>query len=864
MRQRLVALKAAIPTLLLAAALVVAVFVAYQPAWHGTLLWDDDAHVTSPELQSWQGLYRIWFELDATQQYYPLLHSVFWLEHKLWGDSVLGHHLTNIFLHAMAAIMVAYLLRRLKVPGAYLAAAIFALHPVQVESVAWITELKNTLSAVFYLGAAIVYVRFDETRKWRWYLVAILLFAFGLMSKTVTATLPAALLVVFWWQRGRLSWRRDVLPLLPFFALGAAAGLFTAWVERTLIGAQGDAFELSIVERFMLAGRVLWFYLGKLVGPADLIFIYPRWQMSQAAAWQYLFSAAALVCLAVLWALRRKWRGPLAGVLFFAGTLFPVLGFCNVYPFIYSFVADHFQYLASLGIIALASAGAVLLLARYGLWGRATGNLLCLALLATLAVLTWRQSRMYSDVLTLYEETIERNPDCWMAYNNLGIYWSSHGKLDDAIAYYEKALDRNPECATVHVNLGASYGSQNKWAEAMAHYQRAAELRPDYPEAHFNIGAALQDAGKVDEAIASYERVLQIKPKYARAHNNLGTAYAKRGQLDKAIFHFEQAIQAKPDSADAYDRLGTALYQKGDVEKAIAMHRKAVELKPNDAQFQCDLGEILQEREKVDEATACFQQAIEADPKYARAYLDLGQVFYRQGKLSEALVQYEKAIEHNAKSGQARGRAGIVLARQGKLAEAVNQLQKALEIEPEYAEGHVNLGAILVQQQKIDEAIAHLEKALQIKPDLVQARQNLDMIRAERERMLRAEQETALRALAKQRAALRVQPDSISALNDTAWTLATSPYDGVRNGAEAVTLAERAAELAGGKDPAVLDTLAAAYAEAGRFPDAVQTAQKALDLATSQNKAPLVNTLRSRIKLYESNTPYHAQRPAPK
>ncbi len=224
----------------MAAALVIVVLLVYQPAWQGGLIWDDDAHVTRPELRSWGGLYRIWFDLGATQQYYPLLHSLFWIEYKLWGDATLGYHLVNILLHATAAVMAAAVLRRLKVPGAYLAAAIFALHPVQVESVAWITEQKNTLSAVFYLAAAMLYLRFDQTRKTPLYAGALALFVICLLSKTVTATLPAALLVIFWWQRGRLSWERDGLPLIPFFILGAVAGLFTAWVERTLIGAEAQ------------------------------------------------------------------------------------------------------------------------------------------------------------------------------------------------------------------------------------------------------------------------------------------------------------------------------------------------------------------------------------------------------------------------------------------------------------------------------------------------------------------------------------------------------------------------------------------------------------------------------------------------
>ncbi len=303
---------------------------AYQPAWHAGLIWDDDKHITQPELRSLHGLARIWTQLGATQQYYPLVHSVFWAEHKLWGDAATGYHWLNILLHAFSAVLLARILSQLKIPGAWLAAALFAVHPVEVESVAWISELKNTLSGVFYLGAALAYLRFDRSRSGRDYAMALGLFLLGLMSKTVIASLPAALLVVFWWQRGKVPWKRDALPLIPFFIAGIGAGLLTAWVERRFIGAEGSEFNFSIIERILIAGRDVWFYLGKLFWPVDLAFIYPRWNVSQAVWWQYLYPAAGLVLLGVLvW---RRWRGPLAALLFFVGTLFPALGFFRRSP----------------------------------------------------------------------------------------------------------------------------------------------------------------------------------------------------------------------------------------------------------------------------------------------------------------------------------------------------------------------------------------------------------------------------------------------------------------------------------------------------------------------------------------------------
>jgi tetratricopeptide (TPR) repeat protein len=702
---------------LVAGALLVAVLLAYQPVWQGGFIWDDAAHVTRPELRSWQGLWRIWSDVTAAPQYYPLLHSAFWLEHKLWGSAPLGYHLVNILLHAFSAVLVALVLRRLAVPGAYLAAAIFALHPVHVESVAWITEQKNTLSAMFYLAAMLVYLHFDQTRKKSLYSCALALFILGLLSKTTAATLPAALLVIFWWQRGKLSWRRDVLPLLPLFVLGAVAGVFTAWVERKLIGAEGADFAISLVDRCLIAGRAIWFYLGKLFWPAELIFVYPRWQVSSAVWWQYLFPAATLLLLAGLWAVRRRWRAPLAALLFFVGTLFPALGFFNVFPFIYSFVADHFQYLASLGIITLASAGIALLLDRWRLSSRPAGYILCLVLLATLATLTWRQSRTYADIETLYQTTIVGNPDCWMARNNLANTWVGQGKWDKAIVQYRKAL--------------------------------------------------------------------AVKPNYVDAHVNLGVALERRGRLDEAIAHYRQALAINPNFVNAYVNLGAALERQGRLDEAAAQCRKALEIAPN-----------------------CVG-----------AHVNLGMVLRRQGRLDEAIAQYLKALAISSS-----------------------------------ADAHVNLGAVLAWQGKFDEAAAHFRQALEIDPTHTRARQNLDVILSDEQRVLQT--------LAAQRTSLLQQPGNVPLLNDTAWLLATSPHASVRNGEEAVELARRAWKLSGDKEPAVLGTLAAAYAEAGQFSEATETARKAIALARQQKKQELLESINAKLSFYRAGTAYR-QPPSP-
>ena len=343
-------------SLMLGAFVFAVTLLAYLPAVRAGFIWNDSDYVTAPALQSLAGLWRIWSEVGATEQYYPLLHSAFWVEHRLWGDAPLAYHVVNILLHAGAACLFAAVLRRLTVPGAWLAALLFALHPVCVESVAWISEQKNTLSLVFYLAAALAYLRFHETRSKPAYYFATALFLCALLSKTTTATLPAALLVVFWWRRGRIEWSRDVRPLIAWFVFAAALGLFSAWVEKNFIGAEGGEFALTLLQRGLLAGRIVWFYLGKLLLPLDLIFIYPRWTMDATLPWQWLFSLGLLALFAVLWRLRGRSRAPLAVLLLFAGTLFPVLGFFNLYGFLFSFVADHWQYLPCLALLAAAAA----------------------------------------------------------------------------------------------------------------------------------------------------------------------------------------------------------------------------------------------------------------------------------------------------------------------------------------------------------------------------------------------------------------------------------------------------------------------------------------------------------------------------
>ena len=625
-----------------------ATLVAYLPALRGGLLWDDSSHVTRPDLQSLHGLWRIWFDLGATQQYYPLLHSAFWMEHRIWGDAVLGYHLTNVTLHAASACLVVMIVRRLSLPGAWLAGLVFALHPVSVEAVAWISEQKSTLSGVFYLASALAYLRFDQSRRASRYWLALGLFVLALLTKTVTATLPAVLLVVLWWQRGRLEWKRDLRPLLPWFALGASAGLFTAWVERTLIGAKGADFTLTLLQRCLLAGRAICFYAGKLLWPRNLTFIYPRWNIDPGEWWQYLFPAGVLALAIGLWLVARRHRGPLAGFLIFAGTLFPVLGFLNVYPFRYSYVADHFQYLASLGLIVPIASVLAILAGRIspGMIGRIA---FAAVPLVTLGALTWEQSGIYRDTETLYRETLVRNPGSWLAHNNLGTsLLEIPGRRAEAMAHFEAALRIKPDYSEAHLSLGnALLQIPGRLADAIAEYQTAVRLDPDSERAHSNLGHALLQAGRLREAIAQLETALRIRPGYAEAHNNLGNVLSQMpGRLADAIAEYEAAIRTDPRLPEAHNNLGRALAQlPGRMPDAIAQFEAAIRIRPDYAGAHNNLANALSEMPgRLPDAIAEYQAALRINPDFVQAHINLGNALLHTGQTAGAIAEYEAAL----------------------------------------------------------------------------------------------------------------------------------------------------------------------------------------------------------------------------
>ena len=650
---------------------LVVTLVTFQPALDGELLWDDEAHVTAPALRSLGGLWRIWADSRATQQpYYPLVHSAFWIQYQLWGLSTVGYHLVNVVLHAASAVLLWEILTRLAVPGALLAAMIWALHPVNVETVAWISGLENTLSGFLYFSALLTYLCYDppgpagearraagaeDERDWRLYALAFALFVAALLSKTVTVSLPAALLLIFWWKEGRLDWRRRWLPLMPFATIGLALWLTTAWVERYVLGAAGDAFTLGWLERGLVAERALWFYLGKLVWPADLIFIYPR-LVGDLPTWRdYAFPAAAVAAGAALLALRgRVGRGPLVAALFFGGTLLPSLGFFKLYTFNYSVVTDHFQYLASVGPIVLGAALLAAGLARLGLWGQLPGVGACAALLLVLAGLSWHQAHLYLGPETLYRDIAARNPDGLLAYLNLGVVYHRQGRYDEAIRLYRDLIAMRPDDTRAYSNLAAVYASLGRHAEAAIFYEKALAIEPQFAEVHHYLGRSREAEGRLDDAIAEYQAAVAARPDLAPAALSLGRAYVIAGRPAEAIRPLKAAIGSEPRLAEAHYVLGMAHAALGHSAEAIDAYKAAVALFPDYADAHNNLGIEYRKQGQLAEAIAAYRAAIASRTGFAAAYNNLGTAYAAQANYPEAIDAWQKAVRYEPNSSVGR------------------------------------------------------------------------------------------------------------------------------------------------------------------------------------------------------------------
>ena len=583
--------------LIFAVVLVAVTVLAYRPAWHGGFLWDDDAYIINNELLTApDGWYRIWFSLDSPSQYFPLTYSMFRVEHALWGLNTTGYHWISLLLHAANALLVWAVLARLKVPGSWLAAAIFALHPVQVESVAWITERKNVLMGFFFLLTLIAWIAFvdERTRRpWIFYCLALILYVLALSAKATACTLPAALFLVLWLQKQPVTLRR-VVRIVPFLLLGIAMGIVAVWWERYHQGTNPAVFVfLSPIERILVASRAVWFYLSKIFWPSSLTFIYPRWKISPTHLLDYIWLLAVIGGCVAIYAVRRYvGRSVEVATAFFVATLSPVLGFIMLFTFRYTFVADHYQYLACIGPIALVSTGIVSLSDKFAQYRGAIVSA-TLLVVASLGTLTWRQAAAYSDIETLWRTTLVKNPECWMAHTNIGLVLFQKGQIDDAIAHYRSALQMQPDWWDAEYNLGTALAAKGQVDEAILHCEKAVSMRPSDPDAQVSLGNLLLQKGRIDEAIAHYQKALALRPDFFLALYGLGRALLEKGELDSAIQVCRSALLLRPLDSDCHTTLAFALQEKGNPAEAIQHYEKALELAPRSSPALTNLAWLL-------------------------------------------------------------------------------------------------------------------------------------------------------------------------------------------------------------------------------------------------------------------------------
>lgn len=602
----------------LALLLVAVTCLAYLPTLWAGFIWDDDDYVVeNASLRDTVGLVRIWTDPQATPQYYPLVHTTFWIEQHLWGLTPTGYHVTNVLLHALSAVCLWRLLQRWQVPGAWLCAAVFALHPVHVESVAWITERKNVLSGFWSLVAASLYWKFAEpepsetAREWdaaTWwrYLGAFAAFVLALLSKTVACSLPAVMLLILWWRRGTLR-IADWLRLVPFFGVGLGFAWLTSHLERTHVGTVHIQLGLQWSDRVVLAGRAVWFYLGKLLWPDSLTFIYPKWQIHTDQIWQWSGVIGAVLLLTTLRRLRHRiGRGPLVAALFFGGTLLPALGFFDVFPMRYSFVADHFQYLASLGPIVLLVSWSWCI--RPSLRAK-----MAAAVLLTLGVLTWRQACVYRNLETLWRDTLAKNPSAAIAHNNLaaildergdaegalahlqesvrldpqpesqanlGLLLVKSGRVEESLAQYREALQREPRSAAIRVSLAQLLMQLERHDEALSEFQQAVELRPRDADLRLQFAESLHSAQRTDEALRVLDVVVELAPNHPRLWFDAGVIWLERDP-PRAVAALERAAKLSPTAPGVFFRLGLARERTGDLTGAASAFRQALRLRPN-------------------------------------------------------------------------------------------------------------------------------------------------------------------------------------------------------------------------------------------------------------------------------------------
>ena len=636
--------------------LFVAVMAVYSPVWRAGYIWDDDLILTAnPVIVGPLGLKEIW--TTSAADICPLTLTTFWLEHALWGLAPQPYHLVSVLLHGACAICLWRVLLGLRVPGAWLGAALWALHPVQVESVAWISEMKNTESGLFFLLSILFFVRWltagnpGQSHSIGWNYVLTLIFAaLAMASKSSTVIQPVVLCLCAWWMEGRWHWR-NLVKVAPIFIMSAAAAAVSMWTQGlNLTLAPDSQWTRSWPERLVAAGDAVWFYLGKLLWPHPVITVYPRWQIDAGQWVSYLPLLAVIVVLVVLWLKRESWSHVWFLVFaYFVASLLPVLGLLDNPIFRYSLVFDHLQYLADIGPLALVAAG----IARSADFVMAQRRRLPVTLgagvLLILGTLSWQRAGVFESEEKLWADTLAINRNSWAAYNELGLALFEKGQIDEAIFHYQKALEIYPNYDLAHNNLAMALAKKGHLDEAIVQLQKAMAINPSFDLPHYNLGAIFLQQGRLDDAIFQLRKALEMNPNYAIARNALGSALLQKGQFDEAVAQFQKALEINQnDDVTAYNNLGNAFSQKGRLDEAIALYQKGFKIQPrSNAKLHYNFGNILTQKGELDQAIAEYQRALAIIPDFFEAHMNLGIALAQSGQVNEAIVQFQAALQLN-------------------------------------------------------------------------------------------------------------------------------------------------------------------------------------------------------------------------
>jgi tetratricopeptide (TPR) repeat protein len=723
-----------------AAILVVLTVIVYLPAIvHGGFIWDDNALLTdNATIKDNSGLYTIWFTTKLVD-YVPLTSTTFWIEWRLWHLNAMGYHVTNVLFHALSAVLLWRVLKRLQIPGAWVAGLLFAVHPVCVASAAWIAERKNTVSMVFYLLSILWFIRFDDENAkqkpkgaGKWFVLSLISFLLALFAKGSVTVLPAVLLLVMWWRRDRIT-RKDFVRTLPFFVMAAAFAAITIFIQHRGEGLPTD----SLLVRVLAGGRALWFYLLKVIAPFNLTMVYPLWPVPLNNVLTYIPLMGAVLLVPVLWHFRFTWGKPVLFALgYFVIVLAPVLGVVNMAYFAISRVSDHLQYLAIPGIIPLIAAACVWLFNKKfksaGGPNVVLAGVLTTAIALPLCALTWDHAKTFAVSETLWADNVHKNPNSWRVRNSYGAALFKNDKIDDAIVQYKAGLAIDSTAGDLHYNLANAYYKQKKREEAVFEFSHALTNTSEAFHSHNNLGIVLGELGRHKEAIPHFEAAIRAKPSWAEAYRNLGDALLKTDQTAEAVKTFKEAVALDPDNAAGHNGLGAAYEKIGDLDGSIKEFQLATQLNPNDETSRKNLALVLNKKSieaqtsgRVEDAIAQLQTAIQLNPTNASLHNSLGVAYDRASRLDDALTQFDEAIKLDPTNVNAHKNRGLILSRKGRSPEGIAEFETALKLKPDDADIHTELGNALGRAGRVDDALPHFQKAVQLDPTVAAAHNGL-------------------------------------------------------------------------------------------------------------------------------------------